>query len=351
MSTIVIGDRPWNVDPIITQMLLPEAYRFSSRRGPGPYGCINADDLISQSELIRGNYVSWNAVRRVWMVLVTEMERQYPGDIDGLILSLREALSEIFQRDRARGDFTNNRLDSMYPRTLETFMCLAEISAMCRSKKIGNVLSSFFNKHGETIVQTDPVAIDLWGKSIVSACLTEGESKTLLREFLRAHPVALGNVGMGPRRPSSPAFMDRLQQLDLHQVERGMDLDRLYPRNGGFLRGFSHPRSMGLRPGSPPFYRSRSSPPFAIQDRMGLPFAGHGGGFRSSMGCLSPQRALDSVVHATTENQMEVENLHDRIDALEDQVEYGMASSKLLPFPRYNPMAGDRNYNQAALMF
>lgn len=347
MATIVVGSRPWAVDPLILQTYLPEAYRFSSRPCSGPYGYIDTEDLISQSELVRGNYVSWNTVRTVWKLLVRELERQYPGDIQGLTLSLREVLSEAFERDRFRSDFGSNRVDSIYPHTIQIFMCLAEISAMCRSRKIGTVLFSFFSKHGETIVQTDPMALDLWGKSIISAEMTETEKTTALREFLRAHPAALGEVGMHPLRSPSPAFMDRLHQMDFRQM--GADLDSFYPTNGGYLRGFNHSLSLSRRPATPLLSRSRSSPPFGIQDRVVSPFVGHSCAYRS-IGSLAPRRALDSVAHATAENQMDVENLHERVDALEDQLEYGLGSSKLLPRPRYSTVAGPRSYAAAPLM-
>ncbi|KAF2101442.1 hypothetical protein NA57DRAFT_72885 [Rhizodiscina lignyota] len=317
---VSVGSGQWPVDYQILQMNLPRVARIAATNG----GYIDVNILIRDSDLVHSNYITPHQMLYVWEMVVKGLSER-SGDCSGLSLALRDLLGDELLRDKTYLPDPMDAMTSQYPKTLNLFMCLAEISSLSESRRIASSLASFFNKHGEEIVRRDWNALDHWGVSIMNARMPQPDLINCMREFLTADPALLDEVALQNPRPAVGNFLEALRRIDFHQAQ---SVELAFPSRGrGFFRGFGP--SFGANFGSvgygrPPLMRSRSVPPYGYPDAWDMP------PFDTR---IPRKRYNGSPLLMASTSDPDLDILHRRINKLEDKVDHELGPPTLRTLP------------------
>ncbi|KAH7052051.1 hypothetical protein B0J12DRAFT_739629 [Macrophomina phaseolina] len=117
---------------------------------------------------------------------------------------LTDLLARAQLSDRQTRAFAPSASGVHHPRTLSTFLVLADLSRAFRSRRLGAVLTSFFARHGARILGSaatehahaaeHPRAVVLWAWALGVLVRTgsEAEREACVREVVRRRPDVLG---------------------------------------------------------------------------------------------------------------------------------------------------------------
>lgn len=323
-------------------------HRHFARRG---HHTLDLDAYITASTPVRHNLLRPSKTLRVLRDLVdilaeTSHSHAPPpfslGDpTDPAAPLLTDALARAQLEDRRAGAAAGTRCP--FPRTLATFVVLADVSRTFASRRIGAVLASFFLAHcgGERVLggPGGEQAVLLWAWAVVVARMRESERAACLGEIVRARPDVVGRRGfaawVGAVVPDGGEVVEAVGRA----VEReGVGLRRAWgdeegdgDAGGVYLherRERRVVRGAGAGVGRPldleTYHRARrlvepeDLVPWKVAGSPAL-LRGYGGGGGGGGG--GGRSALDSIRNDQRELRFDMHDVRDELDELAQQID------------------------------
>ncbi|CAK3977180.1 Hypothetical predicted protein [Lecanosticta acicola] len=247
--------RPWRNHALVSveeralEALLPEYARQASRR---PY---DADSLIDQFVLdspelwpmTKTNPLVEEELRNVFYSILQAMTRSCHGEVDRLVAThLMERLDNSLASDVGKARHIAEPF--CHTEAQHLFRALAEASNRTGSRRIGELLASFFLTRAATYITSTESSLYLgqWLFAIVRANMSEQHRHECFRLAMRKRPdLAIKLAGRGWK---ANKVIEHLDRAGVHTGTRGGDLLALNLLPGLSIRnGRTCLRDSGLR--------------------------------------------------------------------------------------------------------
>lgn len=156
-----------------------------------------AATYIPASPLTTHNLLRASKITAACAALIAALDASTPSTADALLADLLARAQLEDRRAHASGAGVR------HPRTLTTFLVLADLSRAFRSRKLGGVCVAFFARHGQRVLgdgggddeeaEEHPQAVVLWAWALgVVVRAGEAEREACVREVVAARPDVLG---------------------------------------------------------------------------------------------------------------------------------------------------------------